>query len=141
MDNELTGGAKFDQRIYYVIAFFIIAIALIAIYGQAKKNQLDSSFVIVNGATVNSFSATGRIGSGYFLDYSFQLQSKIYSGSTAERNIINSGGSTFVGKFFPVMYSSKNPSNSKLMVTPKDFEDYHYEYPDSLKWMLQYLRQ
>jgi len=27
------------------------------------------------------------------------------------------------------------------MVTPKDFEDYHYEYPDSLKWMLDYLQR
>jgi len=141
MSNELTGSAKFDKRTYYVVAFFFIVVAAIAIYGQVKKNQLDSGFVITNGATVTSISLTGKTGSGYFLDYSFQFQSKTYSGSTAERGIINSDGSTFIGKSFPVMFSTKDTSNNKLMVTPKDFEDYHYEYPDSLKWMLDYLQR
>ena len=141
MSNELIGNGQFDKRLYYVLAFCIGIGLFIGIYGQIKKKQLDTTYIIINGATVTSLNSSGNVGPSYFFNYSFEIGPDNYTGSTAERSMTNILPSYFIGKFFPVMYSAKNPSNNKLMVTPKDFEYYHYDYPDSLKWMLDYLQR
>ncbi len=38
-------------------------------------------------------------------------------------------------QYFPVVYSTKNPENSDLLVIPADFAAWQMQFPDSLHWV------
>jgi hypothetical protein len=54
---------------------------------------------------------------------------------------------SLVGKTFPVIYdtTAKNGNNSILaaclLITPDDFKKYNIPFPDSLKWVLKYIKK
>jgi hypothetical protein len=42
---------------------------------------------------------------------------------------------------FPAVYVPNNPSISSLLITPDDFKKFGYDFPDSLVWILPYLKK
>ena len=47
---------------------------------------------------------------------------------------------TFLNKHFPVVYSTINPEKSIMLITPNDFINWGYEFPDSLNWVKECLK-
>ena len=45
----------------------------------------------------------------------------------------------FIGKSFPVIISTLT-GQTELLVTPNQFKKYRLPFPDSLKWVLQYVK-
>lgn len=41
------------------------------------------------------------------------------------------------GKYFPLIVHSDSPALCKLLVLPKDFEEFHLDFPDSLQWIFK----
>ncbi len=41
---------------------------------------------------------------------------------------------------FPVIYNTKKPGQSEVLVFPSDFEEFNLPFPDSLRWVLEYDR-
>lgn len=141
MTIDLSNNRPSFKQYYPMYIFFAVALAIMAIYTYSKKSQLANDGTICNGAQITSFHGTGKFGPGYALVYTFQIGSDSYSNSTSFYDIVTSDPSVFIGKSFPVIYSSKNPSNSRLLATPKDFAEQNQPFPDSLKWMLNYLKK
>lgn len=42
-----------------------------------------------------------------------------------------------VGKYFPLIVHADSPALCKILVLPKDFEEFHLDFPDSLQWLLK----
>ncbi len=45
----------------------------------------------------------------------------------------------FTNKDFPVIYSKKNPTRNKILITPNDFGQFLLPLPDNQYWVLGYL--
>jgi len=72
------------------------------------------------------------------LKYEFYYKGKKMVGNNATGSFI--GNPEFEGKYFPVMYDPRL-GMSELLITPKDFKKHKMVFPDSLKWVLQYLNK
>lgn len=70
----------------------------------------------------------------YRLNYSYSLDNREYFG---ESSVIVKGQflDDFIGKSFPIVYSTKNPQKSILLVSQEDFEKWGLVFPDSLSWV------
>jgi hypothetical protein len=74
---------------------------------------------------------------GLNLNYEFYYNGKKILGSDAFNKF--RGNQDFVNRNFPVMYEPKLGS-AKLLVEPSDFKRFGLPFPDSLKWVLNYLK-
>ncbi|GAA3937230.1 hypothetical protein GCM10022209_35080 [Chitinophaga oryziterrae] len=72
--------------------------------------------------------------------YEFYIGNNKYRGDASGIALLNSAGRDFVGKSFPIVYYSKDPNISKILIVPSDFKYCNREYPDSLNWVLEYLK-
>jgi hypothetical protein len=66
-----------------------------------------------------------------------------YNGEQKERPSISSlksGRYNFVGKTFPGMYSPKT-NTLEILIAPVDFKKFDIPFPDSLKWVLEYITE
>ena len=80
----------------------------------------------------------GRIG----IEYQYCVNSKIFNNSSTRVGInTRSCNDNFVGKKFPVLYNPENNNWSTLLMTPLDFKAYNLSFPDSLKWVLEYIEK
>jgi hypothetical protein len=68
----------------------------------------------------------------YSMSYKYFVNDTSYS-DTYRGHV--KGARKFLGKRFPVIYSSKNHSASRILIDPKDFEEFGLSYPDSLEWV------
>jgi hypothetical protein len=57
--------------------------------------------------------------------------------NTYETNRYNYLQKKMRGKYFPLIVHADSPSLCKLLILPKDFEEFHLDFPDSLQWLLQ----
>ena len=114
-----------------------------AIWGVARRGNLKKNHKLGTAYTFD-FSYGGRGNSGgIWIDYIINLKSKEYKGSSRylTRDITYDNCRSFIiNKTFPVVYSPSNPSVSSILITPNDFSNFGYPFPDSLKWVLHYFK-
>src|SRR5450755_4868221 len=48
--------------------------------------------------------------------------------------------SFLLNRTFPVIYSPNYPKNNYILIRPEDFNRFNYSFPDSLNWVLKYIR-
>jgi hypothetical protein len=90
----------------------------------AKVNRVERSHNPKNRAT--------------YVRYSFSVNGKTYE-DHYDAQVLFQKLDTLNGKYFPVAYHSNNPSSSFLLVTPYNFKKCHQPYPDSLKWVCEFV--
>ena len=114
----------------FIGIFIFLIIDLIRHFEQynLKKNK-----ILINGEFLEYISG-GR--SGDWINYKYEYKSKTYEGS--KYKVVLSRN--FIGKSFPIVLNSKNPSSSEMLILPEDFEEFGYTFPDTLKWVLRYKR-
>lgn len=130
-----------QQRNSMLGVVLLIFCAAGAIWGVVRQNGLKSDHKIGVGRTTN-YKAGGRGNAGgIWIDFEFTVGDKKYKGSSSYQTTEISGQDLrdhILDKNFPVVYSPSNPSNSSILIIPKDFDRFGYSFPDTLRWVLQY---
>jgi hypothetical protein len=134
-----------QQQVNKIMSILLLIFCVIgAIWGIARQNSLKKNNKIGMG-TVTSFRAGGRGNAGgIWIHYVFEFEGKKYKGSSRHHTyeISSSDLHNYVlNKNFPVVYNPSNPSISSLLITPKDFSRFGYSFPDSLTWILQFVKE
>lgn len=101
-----------------------------------KIKSIKSSFKI-SSAKVSEGNYLGRP-AAYNLFYTYTIDSISYKNLNSEISIHRDYIAYFLGKEFPVIYSTKHPKRSMLLVFPENFEYWGLPFPDSLQWVIKY---
>jgi hypothetical protein len=72
---------------------------------------------------------------GYDLTYKYTVGNKNYKNFASTTIYKCRFDNTFKGKYFPVLYSEKNPQKSFMLLIPQDYKNWGYPFPDSLNWV------
>lgn len=109
-------------------------------------------FLLIVGCIVfmqNRFTKNGKLmnaetlGWIYTSNVTLNLQYEFYYNGTkvVRSNAFNKfmGNNQFVHRFFSVMYDP-DTKLSQLLIQPSDFKRFHLDFPDSLQWVLKYLK-
>jgi len=122
-----------------IIIFILIYIVAKGIFGN---KSLKENHVFGIGY-VDNYSVGGRGSAGViWIDFSINVKGKNYksSSSYSTSEIKIELLQHLRKKTLPVLYYPPNPSISMLMAFPKDYKRKGYSFPDSLKWILPYLK-
>lgn len=112
---------------------FIALVVLCVVYAFYRSSDLKRNGVILQGQILKSaFSAKSSV---MLFKYRFVYNNKTYE-DYSPAGVTNS--TEFVGKIFPVRFSSKT-GRSEILITPRHFKRYNIPHPDSLEWIKRYL--
>lgn len=121
---------KKNYLISIIIVIFLFGFYL---WGFLAENELDKRGILLNAKTSHWVYGTKTRG----LEYIFYYKGgKITSNNPFEKFV---GNKDFEDKNFPVIYDPKFGS-SQLLIEPSNFERFNLPFPDSLKWVLKYLK-
>lgn len=116
------------------ILIILLFFGSVFIYIHYIDKRIEKEGVLLNAMTT---VWVGRVNMGMHLQYEFFYNGKKIIGERGFKNI--RGNRDFQKKAFPVMYDPKF-GTSQLLVEPIDFKEFNLPYPDSLTWVLQYLK-
>lgn len=108
----------------YIIAIIILFFTSCEYY-DIKEHKAITKAVVVD---------FGNTRSGAFLIYKYNVAGKEYEGTHGAR-FSGKCLRRFRDKEFILLYSSKNPSKSYMLVTRWDFDKWDLQFPDSLRWV------
>lgn len=101
--------------------------------GNQRANRLYEDGYWTNGVIVErSTDYKGRLA----FNYEFYVNGKKYDNQASGMGIRPEMYREFIGKSLPVVYNSKDPSESDMLLRPIDFSSHGRELPDSLFWIL-----
>lgn len=72
------------------------------------------------------------------INYEYSVDGKIFSDESGV-SVKREYARCFVGKYFPVVYSTIDTSINELLVAPDDFQRFNVPFPDSLNWVREML--
>ena len=94
------------------------------IHDNILQNKVMTSAIVISTG-YNRISIT--------LSCKFYVNGVEYKGSGAVP--LFSDADKLIGKSFPLIYSSKDPHDNSLLITPDDFKRFNLAFPDSLYWV------
>ena len=125
--NKITGIIL----ILGVFSFFVYVYTL-NVYCIPKR--LKNYGVMLNGWTLEwKFDSKG----GRSLEYEFYFKGKKIIGYTSLSK--NNGNGNFVHTYFPLIYDTIH-GHERMLIEPKDFKEFNIDFPDSLNWVLPYVK-
>lgn len=104
-----------------------------AFYNAHRKKQKLVSHKCYTKAKIARFISRHKGLKGF--EYEFSCDGKKYINEYP----FPSSKVPFDNKTFVVVYECDNPDNNALLIFPEDFEAYHETFPDSLKWVQEYV--
>ena len=111
------------------IILFVGVLFLISscVYDEIKQNKGNGTAQIIGNEIHYRNGA-------YFLKYKYVIDGKTYYDETS--NLVRGKYlDDYMFKYFPIVYSTKNPEKSIILISPDDFERWGMEFPDSLNWV------
>jgi hypothetical protein len=127
-----------------LLGFGLIALCVIGgTLGIIRQNQIKNNHLI-STALVYDYTIGGRGNAGgVWIDAVLEVNGKEYKSSShySTTDITTEGLKQLIDKSFPAVYNPSYPSNSHLMLLPKDFKMWGYSFPDSLNWLLAYIKR
>ena len=128
---------SFNKTMSRVVLFALIGGIAYAFYSRLKLNR---EFVPTIGKITKCEYIT-KSGGGIGLKYEYHVNSVLIKRSSTRRRLgVNICNEYFVGRTFPMVYNPDNHELTALLIEPDDFKRFGYEFPDSLKWVLRYIR-
>ena len=121
-----------SKKTTFVIICFVFV--MIIVYIMFSNYRLVKHGILVNAKTTNWKSgASGSLNLGYAFVYNDDSieGANVFEGLTDR--------SEFENRYFPVLYDT-TLGTTQLLIRPTDFEAYHLPFPDSLKWVLKYIK-
>ena len=110
----------------------LISLAFILILFSCKYKEIEKNKEFTIGV-ITSYSKHYR-SNAFTPNYTYKVNGIEYSGGHYKDFNMNYW-SSYENKVFPVVYSTKNPQKSIILITPHDFERWGLEFPDSLDWV------
>ncbi len=130
-----------NEKIRAII--FIALFFLIAIYITHRKgvdiSEIKNNPAWAVGHVENVIDVGGKY-PGSSIYYSYRVADSMYLSHFNYNGLIKGNADAFLGKYFPVIYSEKDISNSKLLLNRHDFDIFFIQFPDSLQWVEKYFR-
>lgn len=127
------------RKIFWTI--IVLSTILFFVYQLVKApidiESLKNNKIIVSGTVTAATSNQKNTGGG--VKYIFYVNGKKYKGSTGYSNLPRDFCESLIGRYFPVIYSSKRIGNNRMLLTKEMFEMYEMNQPDSLKWIENYI--
>lgn len=126
-----------QERIGYTILVIMFAagVGIIVVRNLMKKKAVTENAAYTTARLID-YTPTGK-GSGGGFDYRYVVSGTKYIGHRSYPSISWKMGDVFLNKEFPIVYNSKEPSQSYLLLLPGDFAEFGLEYPDSLQWVVK----
>ena len=125
---------KDNSKKYAVIVIVITFIVYIMLYfnnSNSRKNlQSHKSFT---SGVVTEFHKSIKGGSS--INYFYIVNGEKKNDSKGYGNINYRLGDTLVGKHFTVIYNNLKVESNDILITPEDFKEYNFTFPDSLNWI------
>jgi hypothetical protein len=103
------------------------------------KDHLRRNAVLTN-VTISKYTRNGKGNGGTFY-FAFVVKNKTYEKAIGYGALKPGLGNAFVGKNLPLIYDSTDPGNCDLLITSKDFNNYGFAFPDSLRWVEAYFNK
>ena len=124
---------KKPNRSFYIS---IVAIGLFISFLILKANKIKKHGVLLNVHTTKWVTGAKL---GMSLKYEFYYKGKHLTDSDVFDEF--NGNQNFANRDFPVMYYEGLGGDSELLVEPEDFAKFNLSFPDSLDWVLPYLKE
>jgi hypothetical protein len=118
-----------DVLIWGSLSLFVFLI----IRDLVRYIDLSTNTVLTSGIITKAESSRKNYYGSF--EYVFMVGNKTYKGENGYPRIGNDICESFIGKKFPVIYSSKDTLNCKILISAQDFKLYYLDQPDSLKWI------
>lgn len=129
--------SKKNAKHMIVIASIYIIIILIAYVRQKiKSDSITYGYQLCTGKVTGGRYIS--IPAAYNLIYQYEVDNIPYYNVNSHISIHRNYYKYFMGKEFPVIYSTKHPRRSQLLIFPRHFKTYNLDFPDSLDWVKQY---
>lgn len=122
------------KKNYVVLVTIILVFFGFVIWGIIADKKLESQGLLLNATTLEWASGAKM---GMSLKYEFYYKEKKIISNNSFNKI--RGLRNFENKNFPVMYDPQIGS-SQLLIEPSDFRRFNLRFPDSLSWILPYLK-
>jgi hypothetical protein len=106
---------------------------LLVIFISCTAREIRDFKGVTTGKIIGQGSKYYR-GDAYNLRYTYTIDKKKYL-SEHPSYIRSNNLNTFLNKYFIVLYSTKDPSKSQLLLTPSDYSSWGMQFPDSLNWV------
>jgi len=112
---------------------FIIFISVLVLYCSCA-NEIQRN----KGITTGKITDIGKDyrSWAFLLFYTYQVDGKRFVNHWSGRMISGKYIDEFKDKSFIVVYSTKDPENSSLVIFPNEYEIYDLVFPDSLSWVI-----
>lgn len=123
------------------IAILVVVIAIIIVLASRHGKEFRSEHLLTVGLVVK-YGGGGKGNFGPDIHYKYYIYNK-WSGNGSRRagELPYGIGKIIVGKSFPVAYKKYwYGYEEAILITPRDFELYGHPFPDSLKWILQFVK-
>jgi hypothetical protein len=116
--------------------FFIGLAAFLILVGFAlfKQYYLKKHYILLNAKTT-SWVVTSKVGLELEYEFHYKGNKIVYNNPFAKFM----GNKNFENKLFPVVYDPVL-NTAQLLVQPENFKKFNLQFPDSLDWVLPYLR-
>jgi hypothetical protein len=109
------------------------------IYGESfKKHRISTIGTVIKWKGGGASGQAGVI----FIVYNYTVNKKVYQGTKSYAADIFSKDEWekfFVGKQILVQYDSTNIFVVDALIMPGDYKSYNLKYPDSLRWVYNYI--
>jgi hypothetical protein len=129
---------KFNYNRLVIPVFIIVAFTALAYFGNKSainhNKLLKQHKLFTSGVLLSYYHSFTPYSGTYDYTYSYFLKSKKYLGTISTRTN-DEIGYEIINKKFPVVYDSLEPSNSSMLIFPKDFQYFGLPFPDSLNWV------
>ena len=137
---------KENKTFYRLLSLTIVVLALgmPLFIGHLNGKEYDKAIrrnSSITSGTIYEFEKKAKLSA--VIKYDFEYEGKKYYSSSSSSNTglrwedeYKILFSQIKGKVFPVFFSRDNPARyNKILISPKDFEEFNINYPDSLKWV------
>jgi hypothetical protein len=127
---------KYSKQSIVIGTIFLACIIYVAFFKKDYRLKLrEESTEVVIGQITRQY-----VKGGSYLNFIYTYEGNTMTGGRNITDVLYSP-ERFVNKFFPVVVSKKNGTNSAILITPKDFAFFEKEFPDSLTWVVQWVQE
>ncbi|TWF32655.1 hypothetical protein FHW36_11432 [Chitinophaga polysaccharea] len=118
-----------------IFFFTITGIMLLTNGGRERAFQKNARMSV---GTITDYYIEAK-GSGVIFNYTYTVDTMLYHGEGYLCfRVPPKNARFFLNHQFPLLYSKVSPEIARLLVFPDDFIKNGVEFPDSLKWILNY---
>lgn len=97
-------------------------------YGIVEEKSIKSNTCTTIGKVI-VYKGPGSRGSSCYYEYSLSVNNIEFNGTYPISCIKD-----YRGKRFPLVYNCVSPRQNRMLIKPKDFEKFGFDFPDSLQF-------